>query len=433
MSELSEPSRSSHRATLRPAQSTPSASSAQAADRLPLSGLLALATAGFITVLTEALPAGLLREMSGDFGVSAALIGQLVTVYAAGSLLAAIPLAIATRGWRRRPLLLMAIAGFIVVNTVTTLSTNYTLTLVARFFAGVSAGLLWALLAGYAARMAPAHLQGRAIAVAMTGVPVALSLGIPLGTLMGASIGWRYTFGAMSVLTVVLLGWVRWQVPDFAGQPAGQRTTLSGVLASRGLKAVLAVMFAYVLAHNILYTYISPFLALAHLQQRVDAVLLVFGVMALVSIAIVGVLVDRHLHRLTLISVVLFAVAVVVLGLASELPTAVYLGVAAWGLAFGGAATLFQTASARAAGEGADVAQSMIVTTWNLAIAGGGAFGGIAIDRYGPVSLPWVAAVLLIGTLLCIGINALVKALRGSRTRRAAATADARLDLCSRQ
>jgi predicted MFS family arabinose efflux permease len=238
----------------------------------------------------------------------------------------------------------------------------------------------------------------------------------------------------MSVLTVVLLGWVRWQVPDFAGQAAGRRTTLSGVLASPGLKAVLAVMFTYVLAHTILYTYISPFLALAHLQQRVDVVLLVFGVMALVSIAIVGVLVDRHLRRLTLISVALFGAAVVTLGLASDLPAVVYAGVAVWGLAFGGAATLFQTASARAAGEGADVAQSMIVTFWNLAIAGGGAFGGIAIDRYGAVSLPWAAAALLTGTLLCIVIKAGINAQRGSRVRRAAATAAAaRLDLCGRQ
>ncbi|WP_434110370.1 MFS transporter [Paraburkholderia caffeinilytica] len=410
-------------------QATQSTQAPQSSDRLPLSGLLALATAGFITVLTEALPAGLLREMSGDFGVSAALIGQLVTVYAAGSLLAAIPLAIATRGWRRRPLLLMAIAGFVVVNTVTTLSTDYTLTLVARFFAGVSAGLLWALLAGYAARMAPARLQGRAIAIAMTGIPLALSFGIPFGTLLGASIGWRYTFGAMSVLTVLLLGWVRWQVPDFAGQPAGRRTTLSGVLTSPGLKAVLMVMFAYVLAHNILYTYISPFLALAHLQQRVDAVLLVFGLTSLASIAIVGVLVDRHLRRLTLISILLFGVAAVILGLASDLPAVVYVGVGIWGFAFGGAATLFQTASARAAGEGADVAQSMVVTVWNLAIAGGGAFGGIAIDRYGAVALPWVAAVLLIGTLLCIGINAV----RRGRARAGGKTAAGRLGVCNGQ
>ncbi|WP_211463581.1 MFS transporter, partial [Collimonas silvisoli] len=165
-----------------------------AAAGLPLAGLLALAMAGFITILTEALPAGLLTQMSRDLAVSESVVGQLVTIYAIGSLLAAIPLVAATRSWRRRPLLQTAIGGFFIVNTVTALSDSYLLTLVARLFAGVFAGLLWALLAGFASRMAAPSLRGRAIAVAMVGTPLALSLGIPLGTLLGSWIGWRFTF-----------------------------------------------------------------------------------------------------------------------------------------------------------------------------------------------------------------------------------------------
>jgi predicted MFS family arabinose efflux permease len=46
-------------------------------------------------------------------------------------------------------------------------------------------GCLWALVAGYAARLVPDHLKGRAIAIAMAGTPIALSLGIPAGTLSG--------------------------------------------------------------------------------------------------------------------------------------------------------------------------------------------------------------------------------------------------------
>ncbi|MEW6644716.1 MAG: MFS transporter [Pseudomonadota bacterium] len=364
-----------------------------------MAGLLALAMAGFITILTEALPAGLLPMMSADLGVPEAWVGQLVTMYAIGSLAAAIPLTAATQGWRRRPLLLVAIGGFAVVNVVTAASTSFALTLVARLFAGVFAGLLWALLAGYASRMVPDHLKGRAIAVAMAGTPVALSLGIPAGTFLGGAVGWRVTFGVMSALTVVLIGWVLAKVPDFAGQAAGKRLPLARVVTLPGIRPVLAVTLAFVLAHNILYTYIGPFLAPAGLSAQTDIVLLVFGVTALVGIWIVGVLIDRYLRALVLVSTLVFALAALALGLWGTVPAMVYGAVGIWGLAFGGAATLFQTALARTAGDAADVAQSMLVTAWNVAIAGGGLAGGILLETFGAVAFPWAVGALLIATL----------------------------------
>ncbi|WP_258394513.1 MFS transporter [Paenibacillus sp. MDMC362] len=63
------------------------------------------------------------------------------------------------------------------------------MTLVARFFAGVSAGAAWGMIAGYARRMVPDALRGRALAVAMVGTPIALTLGVPVGTLLGDLIG----------------------------------------------------------------------------------------------------------------------------------------------------------------------------------------------------------------------------------------------------
>ncbi|MFL9925148.1 MFS transporter [Herbaspirillum lusitanum] len=382
-------------ADAKPAPATPAN-----VDRLPLSGLLALALAAFITILTEALPAGLLPQMSADLQSSEALIGQLVTMYAMGSLLTAIPLTAMTQGWRRRKLLLVAIAGFAVVNTITALSGIYALTLVARFFAGVFAGLLWALAAGYAARMVPEHLQGRAIAVAMVGAPLALSLGIPAGTFLGGLIGWRVCFGIMSVLTLILIGWVIARVPDFAGQSAGHRLSLRQVFMRPGVRPVLFVTLAFVLAHNVLYTYIAPFLARAGMATQIDLVLLVFGLTALLSIWLVGLLIDRWLRALVLSSSLLFIVAALMLALADGSALVIYAGIALWGLAFGGAATLFQTASAKTAGDGADVAQSMIVTVWNLAIAGGGLAGGVLLETRGVNALPWALLILLPPALL---------------------------------
>lgn len=368
-------------------------------DRLPLPALLALAMAAFITILTEALPAGLLPLMAQSLTVSEALVGQLVTIYAIGSLLAAIPLTVVTQSWRRRPLLLIAISGFALVNMVTAVSDSYTVTLVARFFAGVFAGLLWALVAGYAARLVPEHLKGRAIAIAMAGTPIALSLGIPAGTLLGVASGWRATFGLMSLLTVILVFWVIAKVPDFPGQASGKGFALRTVFTLPGIRPILFVTLVYVLAHNILYTYIAPFLVPAGIAERTDLVLLVFGIAALLGIWIVGVLIDRCLRELVLVSMMLFALAALTLGLAGTVPAAVYTSVAVWGLAFGGSATLFQTALAKAAGEATDVAQSMMVTVWNIAIAGGGIVGGILLETFSVSVFPWSVLALLVAAL----------------------------------
>ncbi|MFJ5438923.1 MFS transporter [Pectobacterium brasiliense] len=365
-------------------------------DSLPIASLLALATAAFITILTEALPAGLLPQMAQGLAVSEAWIGQTVTIYAVGSLAAAIPLTAATQGVRRRLLLLVAIAGFAVANAITAFSGSYVLTMVARFLAGVSAGLLWALLAGYAARMVPEHQKGRAIAIAMVGTPLALSLGVPAGTFLGNVIGWRMCFAMMSGLAVVLMLWVRIQVPDFAGQSASRRLSLGQVFTMAGVRPVLCAVLTFVLAHNILYTYIAPFLAAVGMVAQTGLVLLVFGVTSLLGIWIVGVLIDRYLRALTLACSALFCLSVLALGVAGDVLAVVYVAVAVWGVAFGGAATLFQTALVRTAEGGTDVAQSMLVTAWNMAIAGGGIIGGVLLERLGVAAFSPTLLVLLL-------------------------------------
>ncbi|EPO6699772.1 MFS transporter [Pseudomonas aeruginosa] len=329
------------------------AAASAVAPRLPLSALLAMAMSGFVAILSETLPAGLLPQIGAGLAVSEALAGQLVSVYALGSLLAALPAASLTQGWRRRRVLLLALLIFFVCNSLTAVSSDYRLTL------------------------------------------LALSLGVPLGTWLGGLLGWRWVFGLLSLTALLLVGWVLRSVPDFPGQPAGRRLRLLGVLRTPGVRPVLLVIVAWVLAHNILYTYIAPFLAKVGLGASVDLALLVFGSAAVAGIWLVGVLVDRHLRRMVLASLALFAVAALALCLGARWSWLAFAGLALWGLTFGGAATLLQTASADAAGEGADLAQSMIVVAWNLAIAGGGALGGMVLQRWGSEMLPWTLLPLI--------------------------------------
>ncbi|WP_422418868.1 MFS transporter [Pseudomonas sp. GZD-222] len=370
---------------------------------LPLSGLLALAMTGFIAILSETLPAGLLGQISAGMQISEAMTGQLVTVYALGSLLTAIPLVTLTQGWRRRPVLLLAIVGFLLFNTLTALSHSYLLTLVARFMTGVAAGLAWGVIAGHARRMVSPAQQGRAMAVAMIGAPVALSLGVPAGTWLGELFGWRMTFALVSFATLALVAWVLCKVPDFEGHKPGQRPGVVQVLRTPGVLAVLLVILTWILAHNVLYTYIVPFLAAAGLAASTGLVLLTFGIAALAGIALVGAWVDRHLRTLVLLSLAGFATVALVLGFVGQSAPLVFVSVALWGLTYGGAPTLLQTASADAAGEGADVAQSMIVTVWNLAVAAGGLLGGLLLTHWGVGSFTWVLLLLIALALLIAG------------------------------
>jgi predicted MFS family arabinose efflux permease len=387
---------------------------------LPLLGLLALATTSFLTTLTEALPAGLLPQMGADLGVSESWAGQLITVYAIGSLLAAIPLTTATRSWRRRPLLILTIVGFAIANSVTALFDSFAVILVARFLAGVSAGLLWALMTPYAVRMAPAHLAGRAMSIALAGIPVALSLGIPAGTFIGIQLGWRVAFGLMSLMAVLLIGWVLVKVPDFAGEQKGQQFSLTKVIMMPGILPVLVTILAYILAHNILYTYIAPLLETVGTGGQTDAVLLTFGIVSLAGIAIAGATVDRALRLLTVADIGLFIVGALLLTVGNASPLFVYGAAAIWGLAFGAASTIFQTALLRSAGPAANTAAAIIVTVWNIAIAGGAFGGGVVLQKFGPSALPWSLLFLLIPALL---IGLLNRAFHSTGTTSAAVSA----------
>ncbi len=312
----------------------------------PLSGLLALATAAFAAVVTEQLPAGLLAPMTGTLHVSEERIGFLVSGYAAAALLTAIPVTAALRGLPRRPVLIGALAGFMLCNAVTTVSADYRLTFAARLLAGAMGGTLWAMLAGYAARMVPAGRRGRAIAIVLAGITVALSAGIPAGTAVAAAAGWRTSFAALTVLTVILIGWTIRKVPGFPGEPAAGRMSLRRIAGLPGIRAVLVSTLLLLLGHQLMYTYLAPFAGRAGFGD-IGLVLLAFGGATVAGIWVVGAVIDRRPRLALLSALALIAAVMLALGLAGRDPVVLLTAAGLWGAAFGGVPTLLQTALVR--------------------------------------------------------------------------------------
>ena len=367
-----------------------------------------MALMGFLLIATETMPAGLLPQIASGLNSTEGTAGQFVSAYALGTVIAALPAIAMTRGLRRKPVFIVGILGFLAANLITVFSTDIVLSLGARLLAGAFSGLLWGMLAGYARRITAPEHAGRALAVASLGTPVGLAVGTPFGAWLGTTLDWRWSFGVLSILTIVTVLLAAILVPDAPGQRAATRVPLVRVFGIPGVAVVLAVIVTWMLGHNIMYTYIGSYLRTAGLQLSVDVALVTFGAAAIAGIAITGAVIDKGLRRLVLLSVGAVLVAGVILIVGHASLAAVLVAIVLWGIAFGGAAAQLQTAISAASGENADVANSMLGVAFNLAIFAAGVAGAVVISNFDGLVLP----IVLVG----LAAVALFIAVAGRRT-----------------
>ncbi len=358
-----------------------------------------MAFAGFLLITTETMPAGLLAQIAAGLNTSQGTVGQFISVFALGTILATMPATALTRGLRRKPVFLTAVTCLLLANTITAISSDVVLSLSARFVAGAFSGLAWGMLAGYARRISPPTLAGRALAMASLGTPIGLAVGTPFGAWLGASYDWRWSFGILSILVTIALVLTAVLVPDAAGQNAEARLSMARVFGLPGVAAVLAVIVAWMVGHNLLYTYIGPYLHAAGTRLSVDVALVTFGIAAILGVVITGALVDRALRLLLLTSITVFAGAGVILLVGHQSSVAVLIAIILWGIGYGGAATQLQAAISTAAGPNADIANSMLGVAFNLAIFTGGVAGALLLTT-GGLALPAVMAGLAVAALL---------------------------------
>lgn len=375
----------------------PTADTIASPERLPLLQLLALTLASFLATANETIPAGLLDQIASGFMTSEAWAGQTVTLCALGAGIAAIPLTVLTKKYPQRNLLLISLITFSVCNLLTALSTHFIFVLCLRFIIGLATGLAWSILATYARSMAPPHLQGRALAIAMLGIPLALALGVPLSAWLSAFIGWRNIFIILSMTALLLTMWVFIKVPNYHKNTSQRSVALKTVFTMPGVRPILFLVMAWILSHYLLYTYITPLLTDLGLKAQIDFILLVFGLSTLLGIWLIGLLVDQHLKKLIFISLTTFLIISVLLSLSFN-----HLGLmlftvftVIWGLSFSGAPTLLQTVLANAAQENADIAQSLLVTVFNLSFACSGIIGGILLETLGTHYFPFLITFIL--------------------------------------
>jgi predicted MFS family arabinose efflux permease len=387
---------------------TPAPASVHRAQRLPIITLIMLALIGFVLVAMETMPAGLLPVIATGLGTSEGTVGLFISAYALGTVIVTIPAITLTRGIRRKPLLLAAVLGLILANTTTAISTTVPLALGSRFAAGAFSGIVWGMIAAYGRKISPPDRAGLALAIVSAGAPVGFALGTPFGSWLGTTFDWRWAFIGLTVVAVIAAAVIARVAPGAPGQPDRSRLPVQRVLQIPGIAVILAVVLALMLAHNTIYTYISPYLRATSSTVSVDVQLFIFGISSIAGIALTGALLDRWPRPLLHGSVILFIGAGVILLAGHTSTSAIVAATVLWGITFGGVPAQLQAALTTTAGADADVANSFMPVAFNVAIFIAGILGAALLTRFDGLAL----TVVMIG----FGSAALLLTVYGRRS-----------------
>jgi DHA1 family inner membrane transport protein len=134
---------------------------------------------------TEFVIAGLLPETSDDLNVSVSRAGLLITAFAAGMIVGAPAMAIATLRLPRRSTLVLALVVFAVGRVVAALSSSFAVVLVARVVTALATGAFWCVGAVVATTAAGPGATSRALGMLLGGLNLANVAGVPLGSWTG--------------------------------------------------------------------------------------------------------------------------------------------------------------------------------------------------------------------------------------------------------
>ncbi|WP_439943516.1 MFS transporter [Streptomyces sp. BBFR115] len=375
---------------------------------MPLA-LLALAIGAFGIGTTEFVIMGLLPEVASDFGVSIPTAGLLVTGYALGVMLGAPLMTVLGTKISRKRMLMLLMGLFIAGNLLSALAPVFSVMLVGRVVASLAHGAFFGIGSVVAAELVAPHKRAGAIAMMFTGLTVANVVGVPLGTLIGQSAGWRVTFAAVAGLGVLGLAGIAKLVPDL---PKPEGVHLRHELAALKNAQVLLAMAMTVLGFGGVFaavTYIAPMTT--HVTGFSDGsvtwLLVLFGLGMVGGNLVGGRFADRALMPMLYVSLSALAVVLALFTLTAHNKVAAAVTIVLIGaLGFATVPPLQKRVLDQAHGA-PTLASALNIGAFNLGNALSAWLGGLVIAAgFGYTAPNWVGAALAAGALVLAVLSA---------------------------
>jgi predicted MFS family arabinose efflux permease len=362
--------------------------------RMPWPSLLVLSLGGFAIGTDGFVVAGILGGIARDLGVTVAVAGQAVTVYAIAYAVGSPLLTGLTSGIRLRRVLVASMALFALFNLFSAASASVWMLDGTRILCALAAGLYLPAAAGTATRLAPPEFRGRALAVVLGGQSAGTVVGAPLGILVEQQLTWRGTFVLVAVLAGLAVVGLAVRGPAAGtAAPLPLRERLAP-LRSPALLVTLVVTAVGMTGGYALYTYLGPrFGADPAIGMRwLGLLVATFGLGGVAGTWLGGSLADRWGARRTLY----LSLGLMTLNFAlSPLTASTLPGAFAFCLAWGVTGWAFLPAQQHGLvgrlPERAALVISLNSSAVYVGIASGAAVGGAVLAGAGAGSL-WIAA-----------------------------------------
>lgn len=368
--------------------------------------VIVLISLSFMLGMSEFIVVGVLPDIAAGLKVSEVTVGNLVSLFAfvyapvtpLGSALSARFPRFATH--------LTLVGVFLIGNVLCAFAPNYGVLVVARILIALVSGTLVAIAMTYAPDVTTEQYRTKFIAWVFSGFSIASVVGVPVGTWVANTFGWRWAFHLVNVLTVVLI------VLMVMVLPRNSRIVKIGFLPQFRLffdrriqLGVLAVVFGAA-ATYVFYTYLTPIMRdEVHVpEQYLSVGLVIFGAACLWSNLYGGKLADRGrgVEPLTHIRPIYCAHAVLMASLIVTHWVPVYgalllvvLGMFMY-LQNSASQVLYMDVASQSHPGSLNLAASLNSMSFNIGIALGSAVGGVVNGHFGLMWLGPVGALFLV-------------------------------------
>ncbi|CAJ1225567.1 MFS transporter [Levilactobacillus zymae] len=375
--------------------------------------LFSLAISAFAIGSTEFISVGLLPLLTQSFDISLAQGGATVSLYAAGITVGTPILALVTNRWNRKRLLIAIMVTFLLGNLLAAAAPTFGILLAGRVLAALAHGIFMAISSLIAADVVVPEKRASAIAVMFTGLTLATVTGVPLGTFIGQTFGWRASFVFLILLGLIGLVTNLLVVPN--DLPLPNPTSIKGIWRILKQPQLLLILIITALGYGAtfpVYTYLTPILnqQMGWSTSAIVVILIFYGVAVAIGNTLGGRFANRHPLPAIMKMFAGLAIALLLVRLTVNLHFWGLLAVVIMGLfAFmnvpGLQLYIVQMAETYTPNE-VSLASALNISAFNIGIMLGSGLGGQAVAQGQLVNTPWLGIGMLV---LGIGVAVILQ------------------------